>query len=163
MNFDRNSLLLMDDSTLCSICRITFSKDSGPGGQKRNKTSSLATVELPELGVSASDCTERSQFRNRSNALKKLRMMLALNFRESELKIPENMACSMNSPAYPLFAAQLLDIMQSNDWDHRKAAVLCGISPTAMLKKFYRDPELWQFLQKKRKESSLPPLLAPGH
>lgn len=163
MDFNRNLLLMMDDAALSRVCRISFSKGSGPGGQKRNKTSSLATVELPGLGLSASDCTERSQFRNRSNALKKLRKLIALNYRDPIMVIPENLSCSMNSPAYPLFAAQLLDIMKIKNWDYRATAEFCGISPSAMLKKLYRDPELWQFLQARRLELELPKLMPPGH
>lgn len=162
MDIDRDVILQMDDAALSALCRITFSCGSGPGGQKRNKTFSAVKVELPQWNVAASDCTERSQFRNRSNALKKLKMLLALKYRKERDIPPEHRDCSMHSADYPLFAAQLLDIIHQNGFDHRKAAEVCGISPSALLKKLFRDPELWQFFQNQRKILELPALHAPG-
>jgi hypothetical protein len=161
MKTERNELLILDDTALSALCRINFTKGSGPGGQKRNKTSSAVTVTLPDWNVSASDCTERSQSRNRANALRKLRMQIALNFRSTPAEVPENMECSMTSPAYPLFAAKLLDVIEAENFDHRTTAKRCGITPSGLLKKLYRDPELWQFFQFRRKELALSPLLPP--
>ena len=162
MTFERDAYLLMNDEDLSARCRISFAKGSGPGGQKRNKTSSLAKVELPELSLAASDCTERSQFCNRKNALKKLRMLIALNYRKQRTIAPERLECSLNAADYPLFAAQLLDILDSCSFNHRAAADICGCSPTAILKKIGRDPELWKFFQSKRDAMELPRLILPG-
>ena len=161
MDFERDILLQMDDTELSALCKITFSCGSGPGGQKRNKTSSAVKVELPALELSAGDCTERSQFRNRSNALKKLRLLVARNFRKERSTPPDLPDTSVLSPNYPLFAAQLLDILHSQNYDHKAAAEICGFSPSALLKKIYRDPELWQFFQQQRKLRELPVLLPP--
>ena len=158
---NRDTLLTMDDTALSALCRITFSKGSGPGGQKRNKTSSAVTVTLPDTDYCAADCTERSQFRNRANALKKLRMQIALNLRQLPAEVPENINCSLSSPAYPLFAAQLLDLFADSQLDHKTAAEKCGLSSTAILKKFYRDPQLWQCVQQMRRDAGLPPFAAP--
>ena len=162
MDIKRDTLLTMNETQLSALCKITFSCGSGPGGQKRNKTSSAVKVELSHWNISASDCTERSQFRNRSKALKKLKMLLAMNFREVRSIPPDNPETSVNSANYPLFAAQLLDIINCCGFDHRAAAEICGISPTALLKKLFRDPELWQFFQQQRKNLNLPLLHAPG-
>ena len=160
MEIDRDIFLTSSDEELSSLCRITFTKATGPGGQKRNKTSSAVQIELPQLGISVADCTERSQFRNRANALKKLRFQIAMQFRKTPT-VPENMECSVNSPAYPLFAAKLLDILTAGSFDHRKAAEFCGISPTSMLKKLYRDPKLWQYFSQQRNILQLPTLHPP--
>ena len=161
MKYERNELLTMDDAALSAVCRITFTKGTGPGGQKRNKTSSAVTVSISEMDVTASDCTERSQNRNRTNALRKLRMQIAFKFRNDHPLPPENMDCSMNSPSYPLFAARLLDVFEASGFDHRAAAIVCGTTQTGLLKKLYRDPDLWQFFQKRRKDAGLPALLPP--
>ena len=50
---ERDTLLMLSDAELSSRCDIAFTKGSGPGGQKRNKTSSAVKVTLPDLGVSA--------------------------------------------------------------------------------------------------------------
>ena len=161
MDKNRNIFLQLDDAALSAHCRITFTKGSGPGGQKRNKTSSAVKVELPQYQLSASDCTERSQFRNRSNALHKLRMQIALKFRQNPAEPPETMECSLSSPHYPLFAARVLDILSEKSFDHQQAAAVCSCSPSALLKKLYRDPELWQFFINKRRELGLPELHPP--
>ena len=158
---ERNILLISDDSALGSQCQITFTKGTGPGGQKRNKTSSAVTVSLPGTDFSAGDCTERSQIRNRTNALRKLRMQIALAIRNTPAEVPRRMDCSISSPEYPLFAAQLLDVFHESGCDHKVSAEKCGISPSAFLKKLYRDPLLWQHIQKMRKERDLPPLSPP--
>ncbi len=160
MELERDNILTMSDEELSGICRITFTKGSGPGGQKRNKTSSAVKVELPQWGISTADCTERSQFRNRTKALKKLRMQIAANIRKAP-QHPENMECSMHSASYPLFAARLLDILNEYSFEYRDAADFCGISPSGLLKKLYRDPELWQIIQKRRNTAGLPPLRPP--
>ncbi len=151
MEFDRDTLLQMPSEELLKHCRIDCIKGSGPGGQKRNKTSSAVVLTMSKLDISVSDCTERSQFRNRENALKKLRFAIALKMRQDP---PENglcnVQCSVKSDHYPLFAAQLLDCLHACEFDHKLAAEKCGISPSAMLKKIHRDPHLWQFVQKQR-------------
>ena len=67
---NRDEILKLDDSALSACCELEFFKGTGNGGQKRNKTSSAARVRLPEFGVAAEDCTERSQHRNRAAALR---------------------------------------------------------------------------------------------
>ena len=161
MDFDRDTLLTMSDEALSARCRISFCKGSGPGGQKRNKTSSMVKVELPELNLAASDCTERSQFRNREKALKKLKMLAAINFRRTDALPPENMNCSMDSARYPLFAARLLDVLKAKGFDCRQAAEACAVSPSALLKKIFRDPQLLQYFQEQRRRLELPELHPP--
>ena len=47
-------------------------KASGPGGQKRNKTSSAVRIIHPESGARAEGKEERSQTANKRNAFKRL-------------------------------------------------------------------------------------------
>lgn len=151
MILDRDTLLQMPSEELLKLCKIDCVKGSGPGGQKRNKTSSAVVLTLSELDITVSDCTERSQFRNRENSLKKLRFAIALKLRQAPMGNGLcNIQCSMQSDKYPLFAAQLLDYLHAVEFDHKLAAGKCGISPSAMLKKIHRDPHLWQFVQKQR-------------
>jgi hypothetical protein len=161
MNCDRDDFLQMDDIQLSSVCKITFTKATGPGGQKRNKTSSAVQIHLPEYNLTASDCTERSQNRNRANALRKIRMALAFAYRKSPQMPLANPECSITSAAYPLYTARLLDILQATSYDHKLAAEQISCSPSHLLKKLYRDPELWQFFQKERNQRQLPRLMPP--
>ena len=109
---DRDEILVLDDAALSRIVKLEFARGSGNGGQKRNKTSTAVRVVLEEYGVAASDCSERSQHRNRAAALKKLRMALALRERRPP-QPPPRVRCALESPEYPLFAARLLDAVEA--------------------------------------------------
>lgn len=157
----RDEILCMDDENLAAICRLEFYKGSGPGGQHRNKTSSAVRVTLEKYNISVSDCTERQQHRNRHNALKKLKMVLALTQRQSPGDISGIIFCSIHSPDYPLWTAMLFDILEANNYDHKASAHQCGISPSALLKKLARDPQLWREFTTRRTALGLPALKQP--
>ena len=155
----RDDLLRLDDAALSALCMWEFFKATGPGGQKRNKTSSAARARLAEFGLAAEDCTERSQLCNRRNALAKLRMRLALEVRETPappLEVP--FATSMRHPSYPLLAARVTDHLEECGWDHRAAAARLGMTPTALLRKIAADPVWWTLLAARRRELGLPTL-----
>ncbi|MGY8779321.1 MAG: peptide chain release factor family protein [Longimicrobiales bacterium] len=65
-----------DDEALLGQCRVDTFRAGGPGGQHQNATESgVRLVHIP-TGVRAIARDERSQFRNRSLALKRLRARL---------------------------------------------------------------------------------------
>ncbi len=144
---ERDEILNLDDEALSRIVKLEFSRGTGNGGQKRNKTSTAVRVVLEEYGISAVDCSERSQHRNRAAALRKLRLALALRERRRPLP-PPRIRCAPDSPDYPLFAARLLDALAAANGDYRRAAATWDISPTAFLKNFERDPALWDWLRR---------------
>ena len=78
----RTQLLALDEQQLLAQCRCEASRGTGPGGQKRNKTSSAIQVTHLQTGLSAYDDQERSQQINKHHALQKLRLAIALNLRE---------------------------------------------------------------------------------
>ena len=152
-------LMQSEDDFVKMHCTLEFFKGSGAGGQHRNKTSSAVRVTHIESGLAAEDCTERSQHRNRSNAVRKLKMLIALNIRNiPAIELIPRMECSMNAPDYPLFVAQLLDIIVDCQCDHKAAALRCNISNSALVKKLARDPAVWQKFCKLREDSGLPQL-----
>ena len=142
---ERDEILALDDAELSKLVKLEFSRGSGNGGQKRNKTSTAVRVVLEEFDVSASDCSERSQHRNRAQALRKLRMNLVLKERREPLP-PPRLRCAVESPDYPLFAARLLDALEAACGDYRAAAGSWGVSPTSLLRSVERDPQLWNWL-----------------
>jgi hypothetical protein len=157
---DRDELLKMNDAELTGCCRLEFFKATGNGGQKRNKTSSAVRVLLNGTDLRAEDCTERSQHRNRSNAIQKLKLLIALNVRQPSGSSLPRMECSMSAPDYPLFAAQLFDILEECGYDHKSSAAKCGITSSALLKKLARDPKIFQEFSRRRELLGLPKLNA---
>lgn len=67
------------------LCKFEFLKRSGPGGQHRNKKSTAVIVRLDWYKTQAEANEERSQAANREVALKRLRLILALNVRRTDL------------------------------------------------------------------------------
>ncbi|MBR2910417.1 MAG: hypothetical protein IKC05_02285, partial [Lentisphaeria bacterium] len=69
---------------------------------------------------------------------------------------PERFECSISHADYPLYLAHLLDVYNENHWDFRAAAAVLGISPTAFVKKLYKDPVVWQMVLKELTARNLP-------
>ena len=81
-------LIPEEDEALLAECRVDTFRSGGPGGQHQNVTESgVRLVHLP-TGVRTSSRTERSQHRNRSLALKRLREKLEELTRERKPRVP---------------------------------------------------------------------------
>ena len=79
----RDPSLTHSDSALLTQCDVDTYRASGPGGQKRNKTSSGVRLRHRETGVSVHADESRSQHENRAAALRRLRRALALRLRDA--------------------------------------------------------------------------------
>lgn len=77
----RNASIELDDASLTAECDVDVYRASGPGGQKRNKTSSAVRLRHRPSGVMAGAVESRSQHENRAKALKRLRQTMALECR----------------------------------------------------------------------------------
>ena len=153
---ERDLLLQASDEELSSLCRLEFSRGSGNGGQKRNKTSSAARVVLLEdERFAAEDCSERSQHQNRARALRKLRRLIAFEVRQSPAVPPERIECSLTHEEYPLNLAHLFDVLEEQNYDHKSAASLCGVTVSAFLKLLRRDDEVWTKVNAAREKRDL--------
>jgi protein subunit release factor A len=76
-----------DDNALLAQCRVETFRSGGPGGQHQNVTESgVRLVHLP-TGVRATARDERSQHRNRSLALRRLREKLEELTREDKPRV----------------------------------------------------------------------------
>lgn len=140
----RDFLLQSSDEELSERCRLEFCRGSGNGGQKRNKTSSAARVVLlDDESFAAEDCSERSQHRNRASALKKLRRLIAFEVRCSPALPPPRPECAVEHEEYPLNLACILDILEEQEYDHKKSAASCGMTTSSFVKLLRRDEELW--------------------
>src|SRR5262245_58090001 len=72
----------LTDEQLLAQCAVDTYRASGPGGQKRNKTSSAVRVRHPPSGLLVIAEESRSQHENRARALKRLRQALYLKVRD---------------------------------------------------------------------------------
>ena len=85
----------LGDKELLAQCALDTYRASGPGGQKRNKTSSAVRLRHPASGLLVIAEESRSQHENKARALKRLRQALYLKLREAipaEERTPERLA-----------------------------------------------------------------------
>jgi hypothetical protein len=71
----------LDDDRLLAQCHVDTYRASGPGGQKRNKTSSAVRLRHGPSGLAVIAEESRSQHENRRRALRRLRQALFLRIR----------------------------------------------------------------------------------
>jgi len=91
----RSEWAKLTDSQLLAQCEVDTYRASGPGGQKRNKTSSAVRIRHPASGLLVIAEESRSQHENREKALKRLRQALFLKLREAlsqQQLTPESLA-----------------------------------------------------------------------
>jgi hypothetical protein len=78
----RGEWTALTDAQLLAQCEVDTYRASGPGGQKRNKTSSAVRLRHPPSGLLVIAEESRSQHENKARALKRLRQALYLKLRQ---------------------------------------------------------------------------------
>jgi hypothetical protein len=78
----RRQWSVLSDEQLLAQCEVDTYRASGPGGQKRNKTSSAVRLRHPPSGLLVIAEESRSQHENKARALRRLRQALYLKLRE---------------------------------------------------------------------------------
>src|SRR3982751_1444390 len=84
----RQSWTDLTDPQLLAQCEVDTYRASGPGGQKRNKTSSAVRLRHPPTGLLVIAEESRSQHENKAKALRRLRRALYLDLREPAPEAP---------------------------------------------------------------------------
>ena len=82
MPIKRETWTHLTDAQLLAQCEVDTYRASGPGGQKRNKTSSAVRLRHPPTGLIVIAEESRSQHENRAKALKRMRQALYLKLRD---------------------------------------------------------------------------------
>src|SRR3954447_15077013 len=80
----------LTDAQLLAQCDVDTYRASGPGGQKRNKTSSAVRLRHPPTGLLVIAEESRSQHENKAKALRRLRRALYLDLREPTTEAPRD-------------------------------------------------------------------------
>src|SRR4051812_30135016 len=78
----RDQWTALTDDQLLAQCGVDLYRASGPGGQKRNKTSSAVRLRHGPTGLVVIAEESRSQHENRAKALVRLRRALVLQVRD---------------------------------------------------------------------------------
>src|SRR5262245_1863532 len=151
----RETWTRLSDAQLLGQCELDTYRASGPGGQKRNKTSSAVRLRHPPSGLIVIAEESRSQHENRARALRRMRQALYLEVRDDS---PESSTANLmqvrgadgrlglgrkDARFWPAVGAAL-DLLVAYEARLSEVAERVGVS-TANLVEFLRtDPKVWQ-------------------
>lgn len=167
MATDRDGYLQMDDRRLLAECDVHCHRASGPGGQKRNKTSSAVRLRHRTTGLTVVATESRSQHENKARALRRLRMAVALHERctvdDSVLEVLRGvdgvgLRVNVKHATYPLVVAGVLDVLAGCGCRVSDAADGVGVSTAKLVEFFRRDDKVWARVNAMRAEAGFEPL-----
>ncbi len=153
----------LGDNELLKQCEVDTYRASGPGGQKRNKTSSAVRLRHVPSGLIVIAEESRSQHDNKAKALRRLKKALFLELREAipvESRTPEALAAlpdyaaardrngrlqlGAKDPRFWPAAGVVLDVLEAVEAKVSEAAELLGISTGNLIAFLETDPKVWQ-------------------
>ena len=155
------------DAQLLADCEVDTYRASGPGGQKRNKTSSAVRIRHLPSGLLVIAEESRSQHENKAKALTRLRHAFMLKLREpisaeelSSFSQREELASarspagrielSRKSPHFWVVASLVLDVLETNFGRVSEAAKAVGISTGHLIDFLEADPKVWEQVNQMR-------------
>ena len=164
--------LALDDAALFAQCEFDRFRASGPGGQKRNKTASAVRLRHRPTGLHAEANESRSQHENRTRALGRLRLTIALALRTpvniAAYETPSALRAALSHPPgrhaperLPAFAA-LFDVLAAANWRVSDAASLLGVTTTTVTRILAVDEDVWRAASERRQAVGLSPLRHPA-
>jgi hypothetical protein len=159
----RRTWTTLTDDQLLAQCEVDTYRASGPGGQKRNKTSSAVRVRHPPSGLIVIAEESRSQHENRARGLRRLRQALYLKIRDvltpEELTAEALLARDDYAPArdaqgrlgvgrkdvrfWPA-AGVVLDVLEAVAARVSEAARLLSVSTGNLIDFLQTDPKVWE-------------------
>jgi hypothetical protein len=153
----RSDWTSLTDPQLLAQCEVDTYRASGPGGQKRNKTSSAVRLRHLPSGLIVIAEESRSQHENKAKALKRIRRALYLELREplpTDLLIHAHytdardkkgrLHLGVKNPHFWPAAAFALDALVATAGRVSDAAKALGISTANLVDFLQTDPKLWQ-------------------
>jgi hypothetical protein len=163
MTDHRRSWTALSDEQLLEQCAVDTYRASGPGGQKRNKTSSAVRIRHLPTGLIVIAEESRSQHENRARALRRLRQGLFLQVRDelpADRLSPEVIAqledfrearqndgrlhLGRKDPRYWPAVGVALDVLHAVEARVSDAARLLGTTTGNLIDFLKSDPKVWQ-------------------
>jgi hypothetical protein len=152
---------------LWADCQVRLLRRSGPGGQHRNKVQTAVSLRHLPTGVCAEASERRSQAQNRSVALFRLRVNLALKIRGP--RVPDcapsplwQSRCSggvlkvgVSHHDFPALLAEALDVLAAMAAEPTPAAAFLGCTASQLVRLLKRDPRALVLVNRWRRERHL--------
>lgn len=156
------------DARLLAECEVHTYRASGPGGQKRNKTSSAVRLHHRPSGLITVGTESRSQYENKARALRRLREAIAVGFRDV---LPEEVAwpgtvqvvegrlkVNAKNPSLYQVVGLLLDALAAEGGRLSEAADRLGLTSSSLTRFLAQHPVAWTQANRIRREAGLRPL-----
>jgi len=159
----------INQDVLLKDCKIQHVRRSGPGGQHRNKVETGVVIKHLPTDISGEASEKRQQGRNRSVALFRLRVNLAIEYRIAEISETPSMlwqrrlcngTLKVNSEHddFPALLAEALDTITHFQFDIKAAGQFLQCTSSQLIKFFKKEPRAFALINLKRHESGLHPL-----
>ncbi len=162
-------LLALEDDVLIRQCEVDHYRAQGPGGQKRNKTSSAVRLRHLPTGLATTAAEDRSQHVNRIRALRRLRGTIALQLRTpvdlerysaSELLASfigrdGRLNVGRRDHRYCQVVREVLDVFLACGAGARDTAQHLGLTTGHLISFFGQDPKLWERVNQMRAAAGL--------
>jgi hypothetical protein len=139
------------EDELLESCQIQRTRRSGPGGQHRNKVETAIVITHIPTGIRGEASERRSQVQNRSRALQRLRVNLALEIRDAVgSSVPSalwvsrlrgrRISINPDHRDFPAILAEAMNVLAGCSSDVRLAANQLHVSPSQLLKLLKLEP-----------------------
>ena len=166
---------LLTDHALLADCRTDLYRGSGPGGQKRNKTSNAVRLTHLPTGLHVTATESRSLALNKLHALRRLRIKLAAEIREPidlltfsipdwflEIRHNGKITASHRHPQYTACGGLLLDLFDALRASPSAVAINLGVPTTTVIRFLETEPAFWAAANQIRKREGLAALNRHG-
>lgn len=165
----------LDDTALLQACHWGRGRASGPGGQHRNKVETLVWITHLPTGIEAHAGERRSAEENKREAIFRLRLALATEYRsappkgdawgdarsslwKSRVSKEGAIACNPSHTDFPSMLAEALDNLAASGMDERKAALRLSCTPSQLVKLIKEHTPAWVAVNRVRAELGRHPL-----
>lgn len=157
----------LDDEALLSQCQIRFTRSGGPGGQHRNKVSTAVELTHVPSGTIARASERRSQAENRSVAIARLRIELALNIRDDVTDCAERLVplyggprlrVSTSNDDFPIVLADIINRIERENGQIESAATFWKTTISQIVRLLRQQPSALQWVNHLRNRHQLHPL-----
>lgn len=160
----------LDELSLLRACAMTTGRVSGPGGQHRNRVETAVFVTHIPTGVSSQGTERRSQGENRTAAVKRLRLCLAVQVRVlppdpfvasplwSARRKGRRLVISVDHADYPVLLSEALDLVTTMRFDVGRAAEKFEVSTSQLVRLIRMDKAAGAKFSAGRKSVGLRPL-----
>src|SRR5262245_14701798 len=153
MPASRSAWTRLTEQQLLAQCEVDTYRASGPGGQKRNKTSSAVRLRHLPSGLIVIAEESRSQHENKVRALRRLRRRLYLSLREP-FPPPgwegmggdrtEQFKVGVKDARFWPLVGVALDALEAHGGRVSETAVALGVSTAQLVDFLARDVKTWE-------------------